>query len=181
MERRPNVLQHGYRLGVIGDSDSHCTTHGGFAPMAYHLWSGRTLFPYVGGVAAVYARESTRTGLFEAIRARRRYATSCEKILVWTELAGAPMGLEIESSSVDLDILFSCTHEPLIQVLVIKDGKVAARFGDFGQARGFDAKRKTFHLVWHDEEFSAESAYYVRATQFDGDMAWSSPIRIRLT
>ena len=73
----------------------------------------------------------------------------------------------------------SCTHVPLIEVLMVKDGEAAARFGDFGEDRGFDHGRKTFHLTWHDEDFSKESSYYVRAAQFDGDTAWSSPIWIR--
>ena len=89
------------------------------------------------------------------------------------------MGSEIEASSVNIEILVSCTHVPLIEVLMVKDGEAAARFGDFGEERGFNDGRKTFHLTWHDKDFSRESSYYVRATQFDGDTAWSSPIWIR--
>jgi hypothetical protein len=89
------------------------------------------------------------------------------------------MGSEIEAASAEIEILVSCTYGPLWEVLVLKNGGVAARFGVFGENRGFDVQRKTFHLVWHDENFSKESCYYIRATQFDGDMAWSSPIWIR--
>lgn len=89
------------------------------------------------------------------------------------------MGSEIEATSADIDILISCTYGPLVEVAVVKDGQVAARFGDHAEDKGFDAERKTFHLLWHDRHFSKESSYYVRATQFDGDIAWSSPIWIR--
>ena len=184
--RHPNAghyyryaLSHGFRLGVIGGSDSHCTTAGGPVPMVYPRWGGKQLFPYPGGVTAIYAAELTRKSLFEALRARRCYATSFEKILMWIESEGAPMGSEIEASSAEIEILVSCTYGPLIEVLVVKNGEIAARFGRFGEDRGFDAQRRTFHLVWRDEHFSKESCYYVRATQFDGDMAWSSPIWIR--
>ncbi|RKY66770.1 MAG: hypothetical protein DRQ02_08310 [Candidatus Latescibacterota bacterium] len=173
------ALSHGFRLGVIGGSDNHCTVPGGPVPMVYPQWGGKLLFPYVGGVGAVYAKGLTRQDLFEALRARRCYATSFEKILVWTESDGSPMGSEIEATSADIDILVSCTYGPLVEVVVVKDGQVAARFGDHAEDKGFDAERKTFHLLWHDRHFSKESSYYVRATQFDGDIAWSSPIWIR--
>ena len=147
--------------------------------MVYPQWGGKQIFPYPGGVAAIYSTELTRAGLFKALRSRRCYATSFEKILVWLESEGSPMGSEIEAASAEIDILVSCTYGPLVEVLVVKDGEVAARFGDFGKDKGFDFQRKTFHLVWRDRDFSKESCYYVRATQFDGDVAWSSPIWIR--
>ena len=173
------ALAHGFKLGVIGGSDSHCTVPGGPVPMVYPSVGGKQLFPYPGGVAAVYTTELTRAGLFEAIRARRCYATSFEKILVWTEAEGKPMGSEVEAKNAEMDILVSCTHGRLIEIAIIKNGEIAEIFGEFGEDRGFNTKRNTFRLTWHDERFSQESCYYVRATQFDGDMAWSSPIWIR--
>jgi hypothetical protein len=173
------ALSHGFRLGVIGGSDSHCTTPGGPVPMAYPEWGGKPFFPYPGGVAAVYAKELTRAALFEALRARRCYAASLDNILVWTEAHGAPMGSEIEAASAEIEILVACTYGPLTEVVVVKDGEVADCFGDFGKDQGFDARRGTFRIVWRDERFTKGSCYYVRATQFDGDTAWSSPIWIR--
>jgi len=173
------ALSHGFRLGAIGGSDSHCTIPGGPVPMVYPKWGGKQLFPYPGGVAAVYTSELTRESLFEALRARRCYAASFEKILVWIESEGAPMGSEIEAASAEIEILVSAAHGPLIEVLVVKNGEAAACYGEFGQDAGFDEEGKTFRFRWRDANFSSESCYYVRATQFDGDMAWSSPIWIR--
>jgi hypothetical protein len=173
------ALKHGFRLGVIGGSDSHCTTPGGPVPMAYPKWGGKPLFPHPGGVAAIYAAELTRAGLFEALRARRCYATSLDKILVWTESHGAPMGSEIEAASAEIEILVAAAYDPLIEIVIVKDGEVVDCFGEFGRDEGFDSERQTFRLTWRDPDFRAESCYYVRATEFDGDMAWSSPIWIR--
>ena len=173
------ALKHGFKLGVIGGSDSHCTTPGGSVPMVYPRWGGKQLFPYPGGVAAIYTNELTRKGLFDALRARRCYATSLEKILIWIEAEGMPMGSEIESSKVEIDILVSCTYPPLREVVIVKNGRVAARFGKFGKDEGFDSSKRTFRLTWRDKDFNGESSYYVRAIQFDGDLAWSSPIWIR--
>jgi len=172
------ALSHGYPLGLVGGSDSHSTTPGGAVPLAYPRWGGKQLFPYPGGVTAIYAAELTRKSLFEALLARRCYATSFEKIFVWLESDGAPMGSEVEAASAEIDITVSCTHGPLIEVVVVKNGVVAARFGKFWDGQGFDAQRQTFNLLWHDVDFSEKSCYYVRATQFDGDTAWSSPIWI---
>jgi len=174
------ALKHAFPLGVVGGSDSHYTTPGGSAPMIFpSMAGGKRVHFYPGGVTAVYAQELTRQSLFEALRARRCYATSFEKILVWIEAEGKPMGSDIEANSAEIDILVSSTYEPLIEVVVIKNGEVIARFGDFGEMQGFNRERKTFHLTWHDDNFSRESSYYVRATQIDGDMAWSSPIWIK--
>jgi hypothetical protein len=172
------ALSHGFRLGVVGGSDSHCTVPGGVTPMVYPNWGGKLLFPYPGGVGAVYARDLTRAGIFEAIRARRCYATSLEKILVWLESAGQPMGSEIRAKSAELDILVAAVHGTLREVVIVRDGGVAARFGEFGEDQGFDEQRRTFRLTWRDTGFRQEASYYVRATQFDGDMAWSSPVWI---
>ncbi len=173
------AISHGYPLGVIGGSDSHCTTPGGPVPMAYPSWGGKQLFPYPGGVAAIFAPELTRDAVFRALRARRCYATSMEKILVWTEIDGQPMGSEIESRAVEMDIMVACTHGPLVEVEVVKDGGTAKRFSRFDDQRGFNSSRDQFRITWRDPEFNGSSSYYVRATQFDGDMAWSSPIWVR--
>jgi hypothetical protein len=65
----------GRRFGVIASSDEHSGQGG-----RRH-----------GGIAAVWADELTRDGIFAALRARRCYATTGERILVEFEVAGVPM------------------------------------------------------------------------------------------
>ncbi len=173
------ALKHGFPLGVIGGSDSHCTTPGGPVPMAYPQWGGKQLFPYPGGVAAIFAPQLTTESLFNALRSRRCYATTLEEILLWTEIEGQPMGSDVESKQVDLNILVACTHGPLIEVEIVKNGETVERFDRYRGETGFNSQKDKFQMTWHDQDFEKESSYYVRATQFDGDIAWSSPIWVR--
>ncbi|HHW48199.1 MAG TPA: DUF3604 domain-containing protein [Clostridiaceae bacterium] len=172
------ALANGYPLGVVGGSDSHTTTPGGQVVMAYPQWGGKNMF-HTGGVTAVYATELTRKGIFDAIRNRRCYAASLDKILVWIEAEGKPMGSIVETDRAIIDITIACTYAPITEVVIVKNGIVAAKYGDFGSKEGFNADRTIFRLNWEDADFKDESCYYVRVTQFDGDMAWSSPIWIK--
>ena len=62
----------GYRLGVIASSDEHSGQGG-----RRH-----------GGIAAVWAQELTREAVFDAIRSRRCYATTGERILLYFDIDG---------------------------------------------------------------------------------------------
>ena len=172
------ALEQGYRLGVIAGSDSHCTTPGGPVPMIYPQLGGKSIFPYPGGLAAVFAPDLSRNSLFEAIRARRCYGTSLEKTLVWLESGNSPMGTEKQAPEAELTIAVSALNR-LIEVVIVKNGLEEFRFGDHGLDQGFDEERLTFNLTWRDSNFRRESCYYIRAVSFDGEIAWSSPIWIR--
>ncbi|MEE8523809.1 MAG: DUF3604 domain-containing protein [Thermoanaerobaculia bacterium] len=79
-----DALGLGYRLGFVGSSDSH-DGHPGLA----HLASPSS------GLAAILAEDATREAVYEALRSRRVYATSGQRILLRTAFAGHPMGSTI--------------------------------------------------------------------------------------
>lgn len=72
-------LEAGKRFGFVGGTDHH----GGYPG---HYGEGRT---------ALYAPELTRRAIFDAIRARRCYAVTGDKIAVDFQVNGQPMGSEI--------------------------------------------------------------------------------------
>ena len=78
-----NTLQHflaeGYRLGVVASTDDHLGYPGG----------------YREGLAAVLATELTREAIFDAIRNRRTYAVSGDRIGLDFRLNGQVMGQEL--------------------------------------------------------------------------------------
>lgn len=78
-----NTLQYflasGKRIGVIGSSDDHLGYPGAYGE----------------GLAVVLAQELTREAIFEAIRARRTYAVSGDRILMDFRLNGQDMGREL--------------------------------------------------------------------------------------
>ncbi|MFZ1753030.1 MAG: hypothetical protein WBO46_11105 [Caldilineaceae bacterium] len=75
-------LEAGKRFGFVGGTDHH----GGYPG---HYGEGRT---------AIYAPELSRRALFDAIRARRCYAVTGDKIAVDFKVNGEPMGAEIHGA-----------------------------------------------------------------------------------
>jgi Protein of unknown function (DUF3604) len=73
------LLAEGHRVGVIASSDDHLGYPGA----------------YREGLAAVKATELTRPALFEALRNRRTYAVTGDRIELDFSLAGQVMGREI--------------------------------------------------------------------------------------
>lgn len=69
-------LENGYTVGVIGGSDDHSGRPGAAYPT-------KTDFGTRGGLAGIYAKELTRAGIFEALRARHTYATTGERIWLY--------------------------------------------------------------------------------------------------
>ncbi len=140
-------LNRGMRFGFIASGD-----HG-----------GRQL-------AAVYAPELTRDQIFKALKAKRVYATSGERILLDVRLNGHFMGeeFELENPSRKLHIQ-SIGTAPLVEVDVFRNGRSIKQWA---------VNSHTIELDWEDSEplWQRESYYYVRIVQADGAQAWSSPI-----
>ena len=78
-------LAHGHQVGVIGGSDDHLSHPGYSAP-------SRDSLAQRGGLAAVMAPTRSRDAIFDALKARRTYATSGERILLELALNGVEMG-----------------------------------------------------------------------------------------
>ncbi len=79
------ALQRGYHVGVIAGSDGHKGRPGASYP-------GPGQFGVYGGLVCIYARELTRASLWEALRARRCVATTGQRLHLWVEANGHPMG-----------------------------------------------------------------------------------------
>jgi hypothetical protein len=85
------ALERGYKVGFVAGSDDHKGR-----PGAAHPGSGA--FGVYGGLACVYARELTRAGVWEALRARRCYGTTGQRILLEVTADGHPMGAEFTAA-----------------------------------------------------------------------------------
>ena len=84
------ALEKSYRVGFVAGSDDHKGRPGAAHP-------GRGAFGCYGGLTCVMARELTREGIFEALRARRCYGTTGQRILLDVSVDGSPMGSEIRT------------------------------------------------------------------------------------
>jgi hypothetical protein len=142
---------------------------------------------YHPGMTAILATAYTRDSLFDALQKRSCYATTGEKILVGLSIAGAQMGQELDTKAKPglyynrhITGYTACT-QPIAKIELIRNGQVVHEW-----------KSHEGHLdfSWDDQQDVREFAfvpgedrppfayYYLRVTQSDGHMAWSSPIWI---
>lgn len=84
------ALAKNIKVGVLGASDDHTCRPGLAFPSTPEM-------AVQGGLGAVYAKDLTRESIFEALAARRCYATTGERMIVWAEADGHPMGSELTS------------------------------------------------------------------------------------
>ncbi|MCA1808394.1 MAG: DUF3604 domain-containing protein [Kiritimatiellia bacterium] len=158
----------GKRIGVIGSSDEHSGQ------------GGRSH----GGVAAVFAGELTRSGVFDALRSKRCYATTGERILLEFSVDGLEMGMSGQRAPGDrLEITLRVWGtDMLLRVEILRHR--------FGVDQGFLPVLSTAPhpescdiVLSLTEVMQAPCMYYARIVQqplaWPG-MAWTSPVWIDL-
>lgn len=142
---------------------------------------------YIPGMTAIIATEHTRAALGDALYNRSCYATTGERIILGLSLAGIPMGGETSTAvkhglRVNRHLAgYAAGTDNIKAIEIIRNGKVIKTFNPDGYSLEFtyddmvpiektviDAKDKKPPFVY----------YYIRVTQEDGHMAWSSPIWI---
>ena len=157
-----DLLAEGWILGFMAASDDHAGRPGKTD------WL-RTRRAYPGGLAGVWMPELTREALWDALWNRRCYGTSGARIALEFELDGTPMGSILEGDHPEPQIEVSATGtETIALVEVLRGREVIYTHTGVGPV---------VHFVITDAEPPAEGCYYyVRVTQVDGEMAWSSPV-----
>lgn len=175
-----DALARGYRLGAVGSSDTH------------HMRPG-----YMG-MTAVWAPELTRAAIFQAIRERRTFAITGDRIRLQFRMDGNHMGSEYHSitmPSIEVDVEAPSAIE---SVDIIKNNvaiHTVVRNEDFPDGVStyleYDQTEPQASVIRQNEsphrvaiEFvdsffeptAANNYYYVRVTLANGHQAWSSPI-----
>ncbi len=159
-----DALLRGYRLGIIGSGDTH-DGHPG----------QRTVGAAVTGLLGVYSPELTREAVWEAFQRRQVYATTGPKIILDFRAANSPMGSEIKwpasMGPVPLSVRVIGCNE-IESVEIIRNGeKIIERKADGVSVH---------YLLEDPQPQPGTSWYYARIVQKDGNMAWSSPIWVKL-
>ncbi len=88
-----DALERGLMVGFVGGSDVH-TGRPGWAPPP----AGSERLRRRGGLLGLYSERLTREAVWEALRARRCYATTGERIIVDFSVGEQPMGGYLETS-----------------------------------------------------------------------------------
>lgn len=155
-----DVLDRGYKLGFIGSNDSH-DGHPGLA----HLVN-----PSGGGIGAILTDDLTREGIYAALRERRTYATNGPRIILRTAIDANGMGSSIPATQGDdkpLLYIRAIATAPLLAIEVIRSGAIIEQIPgeelyDLATAVSLEPLEKGEYV-------------YVRVTQADEGVAWSSP------
>lgn len=168
----------GHRIGVIGSSDNH-TGHPGMNNYTVDM-------QHPSGLAAVYATENTRKGIWEAFQARRVYATTGTRIYLEFTSDGNFMGEEYSTSKPPQFSVKAGGTNRIVSVEIVKHDS-----SGYHTIREEKPDAETVVFQFTDKNFKEDSFYYVRVTQVDepkrgawayptGEMAWSSPIWVNL-
>lgn len=157
-ERLYELLRQGKRFGLVGGSDTHDSMPGNPEP--------EPGCPNSAGTTGVWADELSPAGLWEALLARRVFATTGPRIAVDFSANGCPMGSELSAQGprrfrVDVD-----APGELAAVELLRNGHVLQEWS---------TSSTSFHVACEDT-LTHPAFYHVRACQADGHRAWSSPI-----
>lgn len=149
-------LREGRRWGLIGSTDGH-DGHPGLSQLA----GGG------GGLAAILAPQRTREAVYQALAARRTYATNGPRIVLRVSVRGAPMGAVLPAGApAPIEVRVAGTA-PIERV------ELVGRQGVIGSQAGAGALLFT---TWELDAPAPGDLAYVRVVQVDGGLAWSSPV-----
>jgi len=115
------------------------------------------------GVAALWVKDFSREGILEAMRSRRCFATTGDKMIVDFRINSS------ESPSLSIKVK---GQRELERVEVLRNSRVIKEYHVSGEELEFDE-------VFVDADYQDEKDvlyYYVRATQKNKEIAWSSPV-----
>jgi hypothetical protein len=120
-------------------------------------------------MVAAYAPALTRKDIFTALWDRTVYATSGARILLDVQLNGKRMGSQIEAADTPRTLRIQVAGTADIRTVeVVRNNEVYYTHQGNGAEASFEVRDTT--------PLGDGAYYYVRVTQQDTHLAWSSPI-----
>ncbi|MBN1352034.1 DUF3604 domain-containing protein [candidate division KSB1 bacterium] len=164
-------LAMGHRLGVVGGTDTHFSQPGRPVDGPFDL----------GGITAIIAPKLERCTLWDALHARRCYATTGERILLDFRMNGQLMGSQLAATGQRKLIGMVIGTTELEQVEIIRNNRLWQSIpvaGDESVAFEFDDPEPFGEIALNPQvpEPGRFAFYYLRVTQRDRHWAMSSPI-----
>ncbi len=189
-----DALAKGYRMGFIGGGDTHSGRSGGHSIAWQDIklterWKPLTRFrrnPLGGGLTAVFAKELTRETIFEALKARRCYATTNAKIELDFKIDGHRMGEDIKvkksSSNSGRRRIFvrALGIDRIKEIIIVRNNRDIYTQSpvDYLAELEYEDKESLAEVspAYKDSQGVRFVFYYARVVQVNGKRAWSSPI-----
>lgn len=142
---------------------------------------------YTPGLTAILAIEQSRDTLLHALFNRACYATTGERIVMGFQIAGAQIGSELNTKNKPGLVInrhltgYVAGTAKLKEIAIIRNGAVLHTFYPKEYHFEFahdDMQHLSKAILPSADERPPFAYYYIRATQEDGHIAWSSPIWI---
>lgn len=142
---------------------------------------------YSPGLTAVISKHHSRDAIIEALYNRSCYATTGKRIIVGFEIAGQPMGSELDTKGKPGLVVnrhltgYIAGTTALSKVEIIRNGEVIKTFTPNEASLEFaydDSEDLKQVVIDGGKDKPPFVYYYLRATQIDRHIAWSSPIWI---
>ncbi|MCF8362916.1 MAG: DUF3604 domain-containing protein [Prolixibacteraceae bacterium] len=161
--------------------DRHHTTHCDEAFMDYALREKGYKIGFIGsgehnnmgiGLAALWVKEVSRKGIIEALRARRCFGTTGDKIFMDVKVDNAFMGEIAKLNGVPEIQIKTQGQKEIERVELLRNSRVIKSWKP-------ENADETFMVKYIDEHYQKENDvlyYYVRVRQNDEHLAWSSPV-----
>jgi hypothetical protein len=149
-----DALGRGYRLGFVGSGDSH---------------DGHPGCPQLTGcgLVAIQTEQLTREAVFEALRARRTYATNGPRIVLDVRLDEYAIGAVLPPARSRTLSMRVNSLTPILKLDLVRNGVVVETI-DCERRRELRIERTVRDLASGDW-------LYLRVVQIDDGAAWSSP------
>ena len=138
-------------------------------------------------MTAILATEQTKDALVQALGRRSCYATTGERMILGLNIAGTGMGGELNTKVkpglvINRHIIgYVAGTAPLKEIVLIRNGVAIKTFSTKDYFLDFaydDAEHLSKAVLSSPGDKPHFAFYYLRVTQQDGHMAWSSPIWI---
>lgn len=161
----------------------HTSTHHKHAFIDYALKTKKYKMGFIAsgdhnnmgvGVAALWVKEVSRAGILEALRSRRTFATTGDKMVVTFNVNGALSGTTCFTNKVPEMAIEVKGQYPLQKIEILRNSKVIHQFD-------IDKETLDFTQTFSDHDYQDVEEvlyYYVRVTQKNKALAWSSPVWI---
>jgi len=165
-----NALARGYRFGFIGCGDSHAGMPGRSYPQDRQWCVMRK-----SGFTGVYALELTRDAIFDALAARRTYATTGVRMIlefsVNDVMMGGELGLAVPTTARIIRI-HAIGENDIAYLKIVKNNETLFVRDCSGDDEYFE--------YYDTTEARDGDWYYVRVVQVDEETGWSSPVWVNL-